>query len=230
MPRKSHASLKVGSTWLATLHPNATPLEDLYEPGRDRNEIYEAMTNRLVERVLAGKDVCAAFYGHPGVFAYPSHESIRQARAEGFEARMLPGVSAEDCLFADLGLDPALHGCQSYEATDFLLRPRAFDPRSLLLFWQVGVVGETSIGEGAPRASAVQLLVDALVEHYPPDHEVIVYEAAVYAVCEPSILRVPLGRLATASFSPIATLVVPPHGELHDDPRVVEQLGTSGVL
>jgi len=31
---------------------------------------------------------------------------------------MLPGISAEDCLVADLGIDPASSGCQSYEAND----------------------------------------------------------------------------------------------------------------
>ena len=168
--------------------------------------------------------MCTAFYGHPGVFAYPSHESVRRARAEGFEARMLAGVSAEDCLFADLGLDPAQRGCQSYEVTDFLLRPRIFDPRTLLLFWQVGVIGETSIGEGAPRASRVQVLIDTLLDHYPPDHDVIVYEAAVYAVCEPTILHVPLQGLASATIGPMATLVVPPRGELRDDPTMAQRL------
>jgi hypothetical protein len=149
---------------------------------------------------------------------------VRRARAEGFEARMLAGVSAEDCLFADLGLDPAQRGCQSYEVTDFLLRPRIFDPRILLLFWQVGVIGETSIGDGAPRASRVQVLIETLLVHYPPDHEVIVYEAAVYAVCEPRILHVPLHSLASATIGPMATLVVPPYGELWDDPTMAQRL------
>jgi hypothetical protein len=34
---------------------------------------------------------------------------------------MLPAVSAEDCLFADLGVDPGAAGCQSHEAADFLI-------------------------------------------------------------------------------------------------------------
>jgi uncharacterized protein YabN with tetrapyrrole methylase and pyrophosphatase domain len=210
--------------WIESLNPTAENLARLYAPGKPRLETYREAVEHIVGQVRAGHRVCAAFYGHPGVFAYPSHESVRQARAEGFEARMLPGVSAEDCLFADLGLDPAQRGCQSYEVTDFLLRPRIFDPRLLLLFWQVGVIGETSIGDGAPRASRVQVLIDALLGHYPPDHEVIVYEAAVYAVCKPRILRVPLDGLASATIGPMATLVVPPHGELREDPSMAERL------
>ena len=65
------------------------------------------MAEAILEPVRAGKRVCAAFYGHPGVFVLPSHDAISRARAEGFEATMLPGVSAEDCLVADLGVDPA---------------------------------------------------------------------------------------------------------------------------
>ena len=40
---------------------------------------------------------------HPGVYVAPSHETVLRARAEGYPARMLPGISSEDCLFADLG-------------------------------------------------------------------------------------------------------------------------------
>ena len=52
-------------------------------------------TSEMVEEILAavreGKRVCAVFYGHPGVYVKPSHEAVRRARKEGFEARMLPG-------------------------------------------------------------------------------------------------------------------------------------------
>jgi hypothetical protein len=107
--------------WLARLNPRSRSLRGHYAPERDRSETYEAMVEEILASVRVGRNVCAAFYGHPGVFAFPSHEAIRRARAEGFSARMLPAVSAEDCFFADLGVDPGEHGCQSYEATDFLV-------------------------------------------------------------------------------------------------------------
>jgi precorrin-2 methylase len=87
---------------IKSLNPNAEMLMDLYGKGKPRYTTYAEMAERIVTAVREGLDVCAVFYGHPGVFAYPSHESIRIARAEGFEAQMLPGISAEDCLFADL--------------------------------------------------------------------------------------------------------------------------------
>ena len=68
--------------------------------------------------------MCLVSYGHPGVFAYPMHEAIRQAKALGHSAVMFPAVSCEDAFFADLGVDPGQSGCQSFEATDFLVYQR----------------------------------------------------------------------------------------------------------
>ena len=42
-------------------------------------------------------------------------------------------MSAEDCLFADLGLDPAVVGCAQYEATDLLIYGRRPDPSAALI-------------------------------------------------------------------------------------------------
>ena len=72
---------------------------------------------------------------------------------------MLPGISAEDCLFADLGVDPAEAGCQSYEATRFLERRPAIEPRAALILWQIGVVGSANhsaepVAPGSPTSSS----------------------------------------------------------------------------
>jgi uncharacterized protein YabN with tetrapyrrole methylase and pyrophosphatase domain len=203
--------------WIQSLNPAGKDLMGFYAEGKSRLDTYEEVVEAILDGLRARQSVCAAFYGHPGVFAFAPHEAIRRARGEGFEARMLPGVSAEDCLFADLGIDPATTGCQSYEATDFLIRPRRFDPRSLLVLWQIGVIGELSVGSLEPRRSGVELLVDVLFDTYPSDHEVIIYEAAVYPVCAPVIQRVTLGEVVGQPFSTIATLVIPPYGELIDD-------------
>jgi uncharacterized protein YabN with tetrapyrrole methylase and pyrophosphatase domain len=199
----------VAISWLQSVNPRVQALHGLYEPGKSRRATYDAIVEAILERVRRGGHVCVAFYGHPGVFVDPSHEAIRGARREGFEARMLPAVSAEDCLFADLGVDPGRAGCQSYEATDFLLRERRVDPSAALILWQIGVVGNlTFVPEG--DMSRLPLLVECVGRYYPPQHEVILYEASVYPVCDPVISRVKLAELAEADISPIATLYVPP--------------------
>src|SRR5712691_9528546 len=160
--------------WLRSLTPKARSLKHLYQPTAHRAESYEAIVDELLSRVRAGLRVCAAFYGHPGVFVQPSHEAIRRARSEGFEARMLPAVSAQDCLFADLGVDPARSGCQSYEATDLLIHARQIDSSAGLILWQVAIVGNPDyVPEG--DLSRLGILVEYLGRYYPPEHEVVCY-------------------------------------------------------
>src|SRR5262245_3102696 len=102
--------------WLESLNPSAESLQDSYAVGKRRSCSYQGMVARILARLRQGLDVCAAFYGHPGVMAIPSHVAIRQAREEGYDAWMLPAISAADCLYADLGIDPGAQGCQSFEA------------------------------------------------------------------------------------------------------------------
>ncbi len=84
----------VAAALLAGLNPRARSLQEHYRAGRPRLDAYEAMVEEILSPVRAGRDVCTAFYGHPGIFVYPGHEAVRRARREGFEARLLPGISA----------------------------------------------------------------------------------------------------------------------------------------
>ena len=171
-----------------------------------------------------GLNVCAAFYGHPGVFVAPSHEAVRRAREEGFRARMLPGVSAEDCLFADLGVDPARFGCQCYEATDFLVHGRQVDTTAALVLWQIGTVGNSAAAEEA-TPSGLAVLVQVLLELYPSDHEVVVYEASPYPGFDPLIRKVPLVSLRPEHVTAMSTLYVRPAETAELDLRMVDRLG-----
>ena len=177
------------------------------------------MVETIVAAVRAGKRVCAAFYGHPGVYVYPSHESVRRAREEGFEAEMLPAVSADACIFADLGFDPGWLGCQSFEATDFVINARKFDPTAVLLLWQIALVGDRTLRvfESDPRRIA--LLAEVLMEDYPADHQVTVYCAATLPVGEPHVQTLPLNRLAEAEITQESTLIVPPLGVAKASPQ-----------
>ena len=216
----------VAEEWLLRLHPSSTSLRSAYRLGEPREAIYERIVERLLAPVRAGRRVTAAFYGHPGVYVTPSHDAIRRARAEGYAAHMLPAVSAEDCLFADLGVDPASVGCVSYDATDFLLRARPVDTSSSLILWQITVIGDlTAVAE--PRLDNVAVLVERLAEHYPREHEVVVYEASPYPVAGPVVERVPLGDLAKAPLTALSTLYVPPATVRATDGEMAVRLGLS---
>jgi hypothetical protein len=158
----------------------------------------------------AGLPGRGAFYGHPGVFAKAPHDAIAQARAEGYAAHMEPGISAEDCLYADLGIDPGRVGCQHYEASQLLFYRRALDPSAYLVLWQVGIAGDRTYRRFATSAAHRQLLVDRLCETYPADHPVTVYEAATLPITAPRMETVALRGLAGTPLHMHSTLVVPP--------------------
>lgn len=209
----------VAELMLKELNPGgAESLTGMYAEGKQRIETYNQMVERTLECLRAGMLTCMACYGHPGVFVYPSHESIRRARAEGYSARMLPGISSEDCLFADLGVDPGISGCQSYEATDFLLNGRVIDPSSSVVLWQIGVVGDATFKASGYDLSAMPLLVERLLAIYPASHPMYLYEAAVFHGCDPIIRPITAAELAYGPLSPGYTLYIPPAYQTRSDP------------
>lgn len=213
----------VATAFLEQLNPAARSLHSFYEPGRPRLEAYESMVEELLAPVRAGRRVCAAFYGHPGVFVYPGRAALRRASDEGHETRMLPGISSLDCLWSDLGIDPAASGCQIYHATDFVLERRLPDTAAVLILLQINVVGQDAHLE-QPDWSRLPVLADYLAEHYPAEHEVIGYEAPPYPIFPPVVERVPLSGLTTADLRPGMTLVVPPSTVGVPDPAMAERL------
>jgi len=217
----------IGEAMILKLNPCAESLEKFYAQAKPRRQTYTEFVDRIMESVRDGNRTCAAFYGHPGVFVTPSHEAIRLARSEGYEARMLPGISAEDCLFADLGVDPSISGCQAYEATDFVIHQRRIDPSTSVIIWQVGFVGEWTFQPAGSANSGLPLLLEKLAQYYSPDHGVIVYEAAVLLGCEPVIRPVPLGELACAPLTTASTLYIPPAQVTVADRSMYQRLGLS---
>ncbi|MCW9015510.1 MAG: SAM-dependent methyltransferase, partial [Kangiellaceae bacterium] len=127
------------------LNPNVENLGLLYEGDVNRLQTYHLMADRMVELASHGQNVCAIYYGHPGIFVLSTHMAREQLEEADIPVTMLPGISADACLFADLNLDPATTGCQSYEATQFLLSKRSIDTGASLILWQVGLVGEHTL-------------------------------------------------------------------------------------
>ncbi|WP_278192713.1 SAM-dependent methyltransferase [Streptomyces kasugaensis] len=218
----------VTEAWIREHSRSSHDLYTLYGNDKPRSETYEQMVNALVEPVREGLTVCAVFYGHPGVFAYPPHEAIKVLRAEGVPAMMLPGVSALDCLFADLGVDPGTMGCQEVEATDLLLRRRSLLTDSHVVVWQVACVGDLGFRFGGfDNDNNRQVLVEYLEKFYPPDHQVTHYSAAQYAVCGPTIRTLALRDLRDEYLTGVSTLYVPPIAALDDDHAMAQRLGLS---
>lgn len=218
------------ATCLRGLHPGAESLHDCYHDGESGLDASNAMVERILAPLCEGLEVCAVFYGHPAVFMHTSREAIRRARDAGHRVRMLPAVSAEDCLIADLGIDPAVSGRLIFEATDFVTRPRTIDTSALLILLQIGAVGVAEYrSETAADRAGLEILVEVLRRHYPGGHEVFLYETPQLPVIEPVIRNFPLSELPQAGVSVISTLCVPPLRPAPADPDMLERLGIERV-
>jgi precorrin-6B methylase 1 len=194
--------------WIQSLNPAAESLSVHLVPGKDRRESFEDMVKQISEAVHEGHRVCAVFYGHPGIFVQPSYLAMRRLQAEGYDAVMLPGISSEDCLVADLAVDLSQCGYQCHEASNFLVGNKHPDTAAALVLWQIGVIGQIKCGVG--REDGLRILAERLLTFYSPEHEVTVYEAASLPVCDPVIRKTALSDLAKCAVGPASTLFVPP--------------------
>jgi hypothetical protein len=205
----------------------AESLMRFYAENKPRAETYREIVATTIRYVRQGHRVCLAVYGHPGVLAIPTHEVIRRARAEGFRARMLPAISAADCLFADLGVDQ-VGGCISYEATDFLLNVRLVDPSAHLILWQMGGLGDATYKHYQYEIRGLPQLARKLMASYGAHHIVTLYEAPLFPGVDPLIRPGPLFLLPHGAPSPNSTLYVPPLRQPAPDQAIRYELAWMG--
>ena len=201
---------EITKSWLTEMNKTAEDMTKFYTNGKQREQTYIEMAEYSLSFVRKGLNVCVAYYGHPGVFVAPSFLSYKRAKDEGYYVEMLPGISAEDCMFCDLGFDPARVGCQSFEVTDFLVYNRKFDSRCNLILWQIGVIANLDFQRKYEITDALNILTNCLKEHYPPTHKIVLYEASMFKVCKPIINIFSLQDLPKQEMSAISTLYIPP--------------------
>lgn len=140
---------------------------------------------------------------------------------------MLPGISAEDCLLADLGIDTGPLGCQSFESTDFLLHRRKFDTSSHLILWQIRTIGDFTFSPYRNNKPTLRILEVFLEKYYGHHHNVCIYQASEYIICKPIIQYLPLSKLSTEGvINNASTLYVPPKTfVIKDDYNMARKLG-----
>ena len=209
--------------WIQKSYPGSIDLSRLYSENVQRSDVYKAMVEKMMVPVREGKTVVSIYYGHPGVFVTPTHVAVQTAREEGYSARMLPGVSATDCMYADIGFNPSEVGMQFYEATDLLVYNKVLHPENNVVIWQIGLVGNpTSLDD----ASKLPILIDYLSKFYDPDCEVAHYQGSVFSVCDPMIEWIPLRELGKgARVTSMSTLYIPPQKKPQVDMEMMRRLG-----
>lgn len=211
--------------WIQKQNKNTETLDFLYNSSPLRTEVYQRITDYVLGHLYQKKHVCFVLYGHPSLFSRPGLEAVKQAQKEGYFAKILPAISAEACLFADLLIDPGSLGYQSFEATDFLIHQRKFDASSHLILWQIDAIGIVDQESTNNKKTGILLLLDYLKHFYNSEDKIIIYEAAQYPGFEPKITRIKLQHLPDIQLSAISTLYVPPIKKAKCNDMVLSALG-----
>ncbi|MGQ3889294.1 SAM-dependent methyltransferase [Legionella sp. CNM-1927-20] len=200
-------------------------MDFLYSSCSLRIEAYKHITNYILEHLYQKKHVCFALYGHPSVFSKPGLEAVKQEQKKGYFAKILPAISAEACLFADLLIDPGSLGCQSFEATDFLVHRRQFDASSHSILWQINAVVIIDHESTNNKKTGILLLLDYLKHFYQLEDKIIIYEAAQHPGFEFKIIRSQLQYLPDIQLSALSTLYVPPVKKASCNQTILSTLG-----
>jgi len=211
--------------WIEEQNHNCESLDFIYTSTNFRIDAYQQITNYVLGHLYQNKHVCFVLYGHPTVFSKPGLDAVKIAKQKGYYAKILPGISAEDCLFADLLIDPGSLGCQSFEATDFLIHQRKFDVCAHLILWQVDAIGIVDQESTNDKKTGIFLLVDYLKKYYKATDEIIIYEAAQYPGFEPKITYTKLNILQEISLTNLSTLYVPPIKKARKNRLIMNSLG-----
>lgn len=211
--------------WVMSMNKDVRSLQGYYKEGMSRMITYKNVIKDIMIEVRSGKKVCGAFYGHPGVFSWAPQELVKIATSEGYKSHMEPGISAEDCLYADLGIDPGSSGCTHFEATQFMSNIIEYDISTYLILWQVSISGDKTLTKFSTGAEYRQILVDLLLEKYPGDHIVLLYECAVLPIEKPRVDKVKLENLAAQQVSLKTTLIIPPIKCRRANNEIIKQLG-----
>ena len=209
--------------WIEKYSKKNINLDKIYFNSKERKDSYSNITEFILKALNEYDFVCTVFYGHPTVFASPGVEAIKKADDLGVETFILPGISAEDCMFADLKINPGDCGCFSVEAMDLILYNRNFDKNSHLIIWQVAMIGNIGHSKGVNK-EAVKILNEHLLDIYPKNHSVYLYEASIYPGMRCRTLKVELVNLSLQEFTTITSLYIPPLDKSLIQPEILKRI------
>lgn len=210
--------------WIKLNNKNSESLDNIYFKYPLRLTCYKKITEYILEQLSLVTNLCVVMYGHPLVYAQSALDAAIEAKTLGYEVNILPGISAVDCLFADLIIDPGEFGYQSYEATDFLIRPRVINTTSHLVLWQINAIGCLGNKIDKKNKDGIKILISKLELIYGFNYEVIIYEAAQYANFNPRIEKTLIRNLDRVDLTSLSTLYIPPMSKAEIDSEMLKQL------
>jgi precorrin-2 methylase len=183
-----HATNGVTATQIRELNANAVDLYEYYGEGKRRNITYVQMAELMLRQVRLGLTVVGIFHGHPGYFVSPARRALAIASMEGYETALLPAVSAPDCMFSDLRVDPGVFGCQILMASHVFRKESIIAITGHVVFLQVAAVGDRGFSFSGYQNAKLETFFEKLVEMYGEQQESVYYMAAIFPAFEPEIV------------------------------------------
>lgn len=216
--------------YLQSRCPKVTNLHKAaYVEGVERLKAYDIMSAMVLDAALNHPPVTLALYGHPLVFAYPPFQILQAASLLGLCVRILPGISAMDCLFVDLKLDPSTQGLQVYEATDLVLRRRPLQRDVPCLIWQIGALESPFYSAARSKPERFSRFKDHLLQYYPAEHKAVAVFSSTMSGVESNLLACTIGEVGSQSarIHQGMTLYIPPtETRPVKDEELLTQIGT----
>jgi len=210
-----HANSGVTATYIRELNPSAIDLYEYYGEGKERNVTYVQMAELMLREVRRGRYVVGILHGHPGFFVKAGRRALAIADLEGHATRLLPGISAIDCLIADLRIDPGYVGLQILKASHILRKNGTPATNNHLALIQVGSVGDPTFSFTGFKRTKFDEFFGKLISIYGEEQDSVYYVAPIFPEVPPVIVVRKLAEyrerqaLDTVNAS---TLYLPPKG------------------
>lgn len=198
--------------YINKLAKSSRSLEPIYFKNKDRENGYGDIAQEIHNELSRVESLCVVIYGHPCVFATPGLLAM-SCLDKDVKTIISPGISALDCLYADLRFDPANGGIQTFDATEYLLYEKIIDTSSHLVIYQIGMVGNLGLPTNKVNLDAISFVKSKLLALYDNNKTAIIYESALYPGTNPKILEFKLPELEKQDLSPISTLYIPPNNK-----------------
>ncbi len=204
--------------WLRTSrHPTVAGLppgpryhsfDEIYEREPSFTAVYETIVEKVLALAAERGSILYAVPGHPLFGEATVRSLLLRAPDAGIEMRSIAGVSFVDTIASTLGLDPLDDGLLVLDALSL------GDHRRLLVPERPTVIAQVYDRRAASQAKL------ALLESYPPDHEVRIVAAT--GTAESRVVTTTIARLDHEdAFDHLVSLYIPPVA-LVDDLRTFE--------
>lgn len=215
--------------WLEQNAKASRNLDEAYFSFDKRLDTYQALAKTIIDEFNHHDFICFVLYGHPTIFATIGLEALALAEQKQMtiEHVIIPGISAQDCLFADLKVDPGDSGCYSIDVNDLLLFDKTIEPHSHLILWQIGMIGNCGKPSYDVSRGNLLFLKERLLEYYPLNQKIYLYEASLYPAIAPKIECSILEKLEQLPFTPISSLYIKPLPQPDINEEALKRLGIS---